>query len=91
MSISGSQDESEGEHCRIPLPPIIKNPKLGSTRKPNYLDKQVILKNEYSYKSLRGKLPKAKRFNEDLIKVDKAKMFKKTFVESNRRKGKKLQ
>jgi len=67
----------------MPLPPIIsKNSKVSIVPKGHI--KNNTLKNEFSHQSLGGKLLKGKKFNEDLIKVDKAKIYKKTFAETNK-------
>ena len=94
-SVSGSQDESEGEsRMPLPLPPIkpapsIPNNKLGPgydggrshVKKGHCRDKYNTLKNEYSQQSLGSKVLKSqKKFHEDL-KIDKARIFKRAFLD----------
>ncbi len=87
-SVSGSQDESESEPHQ-PLPPIkpaqhVHN-RREETKKPNKggaHEKYSTLKNEYSQQSLGNRALKTKKkFNEDIIRIDKAKIFKKTFLD----------
>ena len=96
-SVSGSQDESEGEP-HMPLPPIKPAPgghkgdtnlaasnAKGTNKKGNVQqqhEKYNTLKSEYSQQSLGNKVLKTKKkFHEDL-KIDKAKIFKKAFLDA---------
>jgi len=86
-SVSGSQDESEGE-SHMPLPPIKQMPSIYKgegvkvpSKKPPGPEKYGTLKGEYSHQSLGNKVLKTKKkFHEDL-KIDKAKIFKKGLSE----------
>ena len=92
-SVNGSQDESEGEP-HLPLPPIKQNSnshknemiKAGKQKSNGPVEKYSTLKSEYSQQSLGNKVIKTKKkFNEDL-KIDKAKIFKKGFLEISKNK-----
>ncbi len=87
MSVSGSQDESEGEGPRQPLPllPIVTNKRKEGKHivpPPPPRDKYSTLRSEYPQAAARQPGYK-KKFNEDL-RIDRAKIFKKTFVEGSR-------
>ena len=82
-SVSGSQDESEGD-VHMPLPPIKHMPSInkgGAGSKKPQQQMHGTLKGEFSQQLLGTKVIKTKKnFNEDL-KIDKAKVFKKTLFE----------
>lgn len=74
-----SNDDSENESSCIQLPPIIGNTKINPVHgvsKRNWKEKGGMYKNEYPHK----KWKQQNKFCEDLIKVDKATIFKRTFL-----------
>ncbi len=97
-SVSGSQDESDGEP-HPPLPPIKPRGMArhyrgaqGAAKKSGHpaAEKYTTLKSDNSQQMLAKKALKGKKsFHEDL-KIDKAKIFKKTFLEGAKAGRKKL-
>ena len=90
-SVNGSQDESEGEP-KVPLPPIkhkqgnIKQSiykKDAKKKLSNVHEKLSTLKSELSQQSFSNKYGSKKNINDDL-KVDKARIFKKSVVEASK-------
>lgn len=83
-SVSNSQDDSE-DNQHLPLPPIKQSSFLGkhdnTLHMPKPHDNHCTLKNEHSHQSLGNKALKGrKQYCED-GKMDRAKMFKKTFID----------
>jgi len=78
-----NNDESESESSCIQLPPIIKNIKLNTINAYNEKHPKEKIgshKYEYSHHASKKKAKKPSKFAEDLIKVDKAMIYKKTFM-----------
>ena len=82
-----SNEESENESSCIQLPPI-KVSKFNGPNASNGKFKQVPQKSEYSQHGFIKKVKKSKKIGEDLIKVDKATLFKKAFAENKAKHGK---
>lgn len=78
-----SNDESESESSCIQLPPIIKNIKLSTINASNekhWKEKIGLHKYENTRHMPEKKSKKPSKFSEELIKVDKAMIYKKTFI-----------
>ena len=84
-SVNNSQDDSD-DSTHMPLPPIKQiscypkgDPTLHIPK--IHHDKHNTLKNENSHQSLGDKMMKTKKKLNENLKTDKAKIFKKTFVD----------